>query len=277
MARYRKSNGFGCLFFIIIFLIFGVVSLINTIAEEQAAIDNRKYHNTMAALENPESVPVRGDKIVTYLTDLNKKTDPMFSKEYIPDGYETNDPEEVRYILHCSKGASMVGTYSNGGGAGFRHWVEVELVDRRSGSVLGSSKFEGGYPPSSVRTSGAHYGSEPDSGKITDWVRSCISTAANSPVTQKQTVTVYVQVPASWNTPGCWAWSSVTKEDAFAQWPGKSMKKDGNWYSVSVPSWVDSLVINGNNGDTQTADLSISSGKDVWVVVKSPSKVEISY
>ena len=42
---------------------------------------------------------------------------------------------------------------------------------------------------------------------------------------------------------------------------------DDGWYIISVPSWINYVIINANNGSAQTADLPVESGKDVWVVV----------
>jgi hypothetical protein len=92
--------------------------------------------------------------------------------------------------------------------------------------------------------------------------------------TTGDTVTVYAYVPANWLTPFCWAWGS--KGDAFNAWPGKAMVQNGDWYEIKVPNWIDSLIIN-DKGNIQTEDLSVTKGKDLWVVVKVNGEVEISY
>lgn len=82
-------------------------------------------------------------------------------------------------------------------------------------------------------------------------------------------VTVHAQVPADWEAPACWAWSAPDGTNAFASWPGEALVQDGDWYTLSVPGWINSVIVNGNvGGETlQTVDLSVEPGKEIWVVV----------
>ncbi len=82
-------------------------------------------------------------------------------------------------------------------------------------------------------------------------------------------ITVHAQVPADWADPACWAWSAPDGTNAFASWPGEALTKDGDWYTLSVPGWINSVIINGNAGSVQTVDLSVDAGKDLWVVVSA--------
>lgn len=90
-------------------------------------------------------------------------------------------------------------------------------------------------------------------------------------------VTVYAKVPADWADPCCWAWSAPDGTNAFSTWPGEALTQDGDWYVIEVPGWINSVIINGNAGSVQTSDLSVESGKDVWVVVNSPEDATVSY
>lgn len=91
------------------------------------------------------------------------------------------------------------------------------------------------------------------------------------------TVTVHVRIPESWGrNPYLWAWEISTDEDAFAQWPGKPMVWDGEWYIIEIPSWCDGIVVNDGK-DMQTMDLSVTKGRDVWIVVNSYYDCDISY
>ena len=45
------------------------------------------------------------------------------------------------------------------------------------------------------------------------------------------------------------------------------MAEADGWYTAQAPGWINSVIINGNEGSVQTADLSVESGVDVWVVV----------
>lgn len=94
---------------------------------------------------------------------------------------------------------------------------------------------------------------------------------------EHQSVTVYAQVPADWANPGCWAWSTVEGVDAFDAWPGMAMTKTGDWYAIEVPHWVNYIIINGNEGAVQTADLPVETGRNVWVVVTDAKNASVFY
>lgn len=90
-------------------------------------------------------------------------------------------------------------------------------------------------------------------------------------------VTVHVQVPADWSAPCCWAWSAPDGTNAFSAWPGEALSQDGDWYTIEVPGWINSVIINANEGTVQTTDLSVETGKDIWVVVTDPENAAVSY
>lgn len=52
---------------------------------------------------------------------------------------------------------------------------------------------------------------------------------------------------------------------------------DGDWYTIEVPGWINSVIINANEGAVQTADLSVEVGKDVWIVVSDAENATVSY
>ena len=90
-------------------------------------------------------------------------------------------------------------------------------------------------------------------------------------------ITVHAQVPADWEVPCCWAWSAPDGTNAFSSWPGEALTLDGDWYTIQVPGWINSVIINGNEGTVQTTDLSVETGKDVWIVVTGPENAAVSY
>ena len=92
-------------------------------------------------------------------------------------------------------------------------------------------------------------------------------------------ITVYAKVPANWQTPNLWAWSHPDGTNAFAAWPGGEMRgTSGEWYNVRAPSWINSVIINGNSGAVQTGDLSqLEMGKDIWVVVRDDLSAQVYY
>lgn len=91
-------------------------------------------------------------------------------------------------------------------------------------------------------------------------------------------ITVYVQAPADWSEPHLWAWSAPDGTNAFSAWPGEALQDVGDgWLSLTVPGWINSIIVNGNEGSVQTTDLSVDVGKDVWVVVTDAENATVSY
>lgn len=76
-------------------------------------------------------------------------------------------------------------------------------------------------------------------------------------------ITVHAMVPADWSAPSCWAWSAPDGTNAFANWPGEALTQEGDWYVLEIPGWINSIIINANEGTVQTADLSVEAGKDL--------------
>ena len=89
---------------------------------------------------------------------------------------------------------------------------------------------------------------------------------------------IHAKVDDSWKNPCLWAWSVPDGTNAFDKWPGMEMKQNDNgWYTAKVPVWVNSIIINANDGSVQTEDISVDTGKDVWLVVKDAENFEVSY
>lgn len=92
-----------------------------------------------------------------------------------------------------------------------------------------------------------------------------------------ENITVRAKVPADWSAPCLWAWSAPDGTNAFASWPGEALSADGDWYVIEAPGWINSVIVNGNEGSVQTSDLSVEPGKDIWVVVTDAENAEVSY
>lgn len=90
-------------------------------------------------------------------------------------------------------------------------------------------------------------------------------------------IKIHAQVPADWSAPCCWAWSAPDGTNAFSAWPGEALTQDGKWQTIEVPGWINSVIINANEGAIQTTDLSVEAGKDVWIVVADKDNATVSY
>lgn len=90
-------------------------------------------------------------------------------------------------------------------------------------------------------------------------------------------ITIHAQIPADWSEPCCWAWSAPDGTNAFTSWPGEALTLEGDWYTIAVPGWINSVIINANEGAVQTTDLSVETGRDVWIVVADPENASVSY
>ena len=98
----------------------------------------------------------------------------------------------------------------------------------------------------------------------------------NAPVAED--ITVHVKAPADWSEPHLWAWSAPDGTNAFSSWPGEALKEgEDGWLTLSVPGWVNSIIVNGSDGSVQTSDLSVETGKDLWIVVSDAENAEVTY
>ncbi len=90
--------------------------------------------------------------------------------------------------------------------------------------------------------------------------------------------TVYAQVDSTWENPGIWAWENETGKNAFAAWPGLTMKANENgWYSAKVPENCDAIIVNANGGKVQTADIKELDPADMWLTLAPDGTFELTY
>ena len=91
-------------------------------------------------------------------------------------------------------------------------------------------------------------------------------------------ITVNVKAPADWSAPCLWAWSAPDGTNVFASWPGEPFAEgEDGWLTLSVPGWINSVIVNGNEGSVQTTDISVETGKDIWLVVTGAEEYELFY
>lgn len=104
---------------------------------------------------------------------------------------------------------------------------------------------------------------------------SASSTSSSSIPTPKPTLNgfaIYAKVPTTWTNPNLWAWQDGgdgTNAYPSISWPGRAMIADttnAGWYYLTVPSYVNMVIINANQGGDsgiQTDGVKIDS-KNVW-------------
>ncbi|MEG1968431.1 MAG: starch-binding protein [Clostridia bacterium] len=93
-----------------------------------------------------------------------------------------------------------------------------------------------------------------------------------------QNISVYVKVPADWEAPCLWAWSAPDGTNAFKAWPGEPLKADADgWLKLEVPGFINSVIVNGNAGKVQTADIAVEAGKDLYLVVTDAENQSLTY
>ncbi len=91
-------------------------------------------------------------------------------------------------------------------------------------------------------------------------------------------IKIYAIAPSEWEKPCLWAWSAPDGTGVYTTWPGEAFEEDeSGWLVKEVPGWVNSIIVNANDGTVQTADISIDAGVDVWVVVTDKDTYEVYY
>ena len=91
-------------------------------------------------------------------------------------------------------------------------------------------------------------------------------------------VTVSVMVPSDWQGASLWAWSAPDGTNVYSTWPGEALAEGENgWLQKEIPGWVNSVIVNANEGSVQTTDISVETGKDIWLVVNGPEDFSLSY
>lgn len=90
-------------------------------------------------------------------------------------------------------------------------------------------------------------------------------------------VKVHARIPESWGENPCfWAWNMADNTNAFSTWPGEVMTKNGEWFEIEIPNWCDGVIVN-DGGSTQTPDLQVEAGKEIWIDVYTYEDVKVTY
>lgn len=91
-------------------------------------------------------------------------------------------------------------------------------------------------------------------------------------------IKVNVMAPADWSKPNLWAWSAPDGTNVFSAWPGEPLEAgDDGWLTKTVPGWINSIIVNAKDGTVQTTDITVETGKDIWLVVNGPEDFTVTY
>ena len=170
--RSSKPLNFFDKLFLGIVLFAVVVNVVIRISMAGEQVSDMQYHEDFySVIESyiADGTQVDGEKAVSLIVD----GDSLYSDDYVPEEYRTDDPEEVRYLIRCVRGSTVVGYYS-GGGVGTRPWVEVTIEDLKTGKSLGQKTFNGGEPPKSISVepgeTKSRSGTQPSYKEISTWI-----------------------------------------------------------------------------------------------------------
>ena len=177
--RNTKLNWFdklwlGCvLLLMVVAAVGGIVVLIGQAIED----DFHSRYQSVVDSYFADGSKVTGNKAVSQISEASSENIKHYSRSYVPEELLAEKPEEVRYVIRCIKGSSVVGYYS-GGGVGKQPWVELEILDLKTGKVLGETKIYGGDPPKTVSVKPGQTvnksGSAPSASEVKAWVKSVL-------------------------------------------------------------------------------------------------------
>ena len=100
----------------------------------------------------------------------------------------------------------------------------------------------------------------------------CVSALSVVAFAAEGEVTVHAVVPEGWDAPNCYSWVDGV---GATNWPGIAMTaEEGGWVST-IAADCNRVIIN-NNG-TQTKDITIEPGKEVWIVLSGDGTGDADY
>ena len=112
---------------------------------------------------------VTGTKVVTYHERLK-----TYSTDYVPEELQTDNPQEVYYVIFLKNKDKSVGYYFGLGGtkSAIKPGIQVQIKAVGSDKVLAKSKvYEGGDPPETISSNQSGRGYEPDMALIESWIQ----------------------------------------------------------------------------------------------------------
>ena len=180
MARYNKRLNFfdklilgGILLALVMGAVGGIYVLIDQVLDE---VFHEKFQSVVDSYFADGS-KVTGNKAVCQISEEGSEEKKTYTASHVPKEFLANEPEEVRYVIRYLEGSNVVGYYS-GGGVGTQPWAELEIVDLKTGRILGETKIYGGQPPQSVSVKPgqtvSRSGSAPSDEEVKEWIRSIL-------------------------------------------------------------------------------------------------------
>lgn len=92
----------------------------------------------------------------------------------------------------------------------------------------------------------------------------CVSVLSVCAFAAEDTITIHVAIDSE-TAPNAWAWGDYG--NAFAEWPGEPMTKNGDWWEITVPAGSTGFI--ANDGTAQTGDITIPGDADAWISISA--------
>ena len=146
------------------------------------------YHENMAQTLNAGSYN-GGFKAVSLIYEEEEFKTPVYQTRYIPESMQTEDPNQVRYVIHCKPGIEKVGFYTFGGAA-YKRTLSVEVVDLKTGETVLKNTFMGGEPPRTTTNNESQYGDPPTDESVTSWMEENVGPLAEADIYHEAMVAV---------------------------------------------------------------------------------------
>lgn len=193
MARRKSGSRSQIIPTLILLVIFSIVGIVCIIRNNQEAARQREeaaqkrqeaaqqqeieanaaaaYHDSMAALDSKSFICAADACKAVGLMIPYRGAQGTYSREYIPEEYVAEAPEEVRYLVRFIYDKVSAGTYGIAGA--YRHKYEVKIIDLSTGKTVAENVFLGSDPPDSIQAGdGDQFGDYPDVDTVAEWIRS---------------------------------------------------------------------------------------------------------
>jgi hypothetical protein len=133
-----------------------------------------------AYLDEYSNIPVHEPKevlqrshLVGKVITINKRTRKIDRSVYheLPEKYRATNPEEVETVVWLTRGKYVAGIYKTSGAKAYVHTLDVTIIDKANGTIIGKKRFSGSGPPriKAVGISDWH-SSKPTAQEVADYI-----------------------------------------------------------------------------------------------------------